>query len=294
MRSTNQSHVLKGVLFTLFAALGFALSLVLARLSYEHGSNPASVMFIRFAAMAIVLLLWTGYQNQSLRLNRVDTAGSLGCGLLYFTGIFAYLSSVAWLQVSLAVLIFYTFPIVVALIVAANTRQPPNGLSLIALLVAFSGLLLALNVRSAEVSIQGLAFAIFASVAIACNIVFSSRVLQRVPTQVFSSYTASLCAVLSALAVFTGEGLQLPQNAVGATVFLGMLLAFFVGFICTFNAIACLGSLRFASLMNLEPVATIVFALLILGETLSLLQALGAAIVIIAVVLAQYASEPTV
>ncbi len=291
MVSPSEHRLLPGMLFTLAAAIGFACSLVMARLSYEYGSDAQTVMLLRFIAMLTALLLWNFLRGQTLKLKTRDCAGSLLCGLLYFVGIFSYLSSVAWLPVSLSVLIFYTFPILVAIISALMIRHRPNLLSMFALLIAFVGLLLALDVESAEVSKIGLGFAICAAIGIALNLVLSGQVLQRVETQVFSTYTAAVSALLASLVVFFSGGLSLPAGVVGWAAFCGMLVSFFVGFICTFNAISRLGSVRFASLMNLEPVATIILAMLLLGETLNSLQVAGAFIVIAGVILAQYAAK---
>lgn len=291
MSLPSQSPPLSGVLFTLAAAIGFALSLVMARLSYEYGTNPQSVMLVRFVAMLVVLVLWARYKGLSLRLQAADLRGCLLCGFLYFSGIFAYLSSVAWLPVSLSVLIFYTFPILVALISAVMFRRMPSALTFFALGVAFGGLLLALDIRGVTVSTVGLAFAIYAAVAVAFNLVLSAIILQRVPTAIFTTYTAAVSALLAIIVVVFSGGVQLPTGTVGWIAFLAMLLSFFIGFISTFIAVGRLGSLRFSSIMNLEPIATIVFALLLLGETLSLMQMVGAMVVIAGVVLAQVSAR---
>lgn len=288
MRTNPPAKLTAGVLYTLAAAFGFAMSLVMARLSYSHGSDPASVMFVRFLAMSMLLLLWNRHKKQSLRLHGAPLRGSLLCGLLYFSAILAYLSSVAWLPVSLAVLIYYTFPLFVALISAVVLRRVPGPMAVFSLLLAFAGLLLALNVQTAELSGIGLALAGFAAMAMAANIVLSSHLLRDVPTSVFISYTSVVSVALASVVVLWGEGLQLPVGLFGWGVFLLMLLCFFIAFISTFKAIASLGSLRFASLMNLEPVATVFLALIVLSESLSGAQLMGAAIVIVAVVLSQY------
>jgi len=279
------------LVFPVAAALGFALSLVMARLSYEYGTNPQSVMLLRFLAMLSVLLLWARVKGQSLNLQARDLRGCLLCGFFYFSGIFAYLSSVAWLPVSLSVLIFYTFPLWVALISAVVFKRRPPALALVALFLAFVGMLLALDVRELDASPTGLAFAGYAAIGVAINLVLSAIVLRRVNTSVFSTYTAAVCALMAFGVVVFSDGLQLPHGAAGWVAFSVMLLSFFVGFICTFIAIARLGSMRFASLMNLEPVATIFFAMLLLGEQLSLVQLIGAFIVICGVVLAQFAAK---
>lgn len=127
--TTPAQSNLTGYGFSVLAAICFAGSLVLARICYDYGTNPESILVMRFAVLLVLLLIWNISRGKSLVLPTKLAAGSLLVGMTYFIGIGSYLSAVAYLPVSLAVLIFYTFPIVVVIITAGLARCWPHPLS---------------------------------------------------------------------------------------------------------------------------------------------------------------------
>ena len=82
-------------------------------------------------------------------------------------------------------------------------------------------------------------------------------------------------------------GLALPEDLVGTTYFGIMLLAFLIAYVCTYNAIRIVDPINTSSIMNQEPLATIPFAVVLLGEMLTWNQAIGGAIVLGGILLAQ-------
>jgi len=289
MTASAAPHRLLGLACALAAALGFACSLVLAKISYDHGSNSQTVMLVRFVLVVLLMLAWNRWRGHSLALPGKLIAGCAALGGFYFMGIGAYLTSVAWLPVSLAVLVFYTFPILIALLSAALARRWPQPLEMLALLVAFAGLALALEVSGGvELHPLGLTLACCAALGVTLNMVSSGYLLQRMPTTVFSFYLTLTTGILSALAVLATGGPELPQGATGWWAFCGMLASFIIAFLGTYNGIRLIGAVRMSTIMNLEPVATILIAVAALGESLSARQVLGGGIVLAAIVLAQW------
>ena len=72
----------------------------------------------------------------------------------------------------------------------------------------------------------------------------------------------------------------------------GVCFGFLAAFLATIGAVRHAGALRTALVFNVEPVAAIASAVLLLGESLSLGQALGVALVLSALVLATLAERP--
>ena len=90
------------------------------------------------------------------------------------------------------------------------------------------------------------------------------------------------------LVVVSGDGLQLPHGDAGWWGFAVMLGAFLVAFVAFYQGIRLIGPVRMATIMNIEPVVTIAFAVLLLGEGLSPRHVIGTAIVLAGIFLAQY------
>jgi drug/metabolite transporter (DMT)-like permease len=89
----------------------------------------------------------------------------------------------------------------------------------------------------------------------------------------------SATAGLVAICIFQGD-LRLPVTLQGWTGFGGVAVAHTIGTVAFFVAIPFLGAVRAAMISNLEPVLGILFAMAVLGEAVSPLQALGIVLVI--------------
>ena len=156
------------------------------------------------------------------------------------------------------------------------------------LLAAFLGLALALGVTFEQLDPRGVALVAGGALGIASSFVWMSRALGREDTMAVTFHMAlSGCAI--ALAATLGLGaLSLPGPELLAWLALaGVLAGFAAGFLGMFKGVSLIGPVRAATIMNLEPVATIGLAALILGERLTPLQLAGAAVVILAVALSQ-------
>ena len=278
----------QGIIFSVIAAISFAFSLVLARVCYDYGTNPESILVVRFAVLLVLLLGWNLARGQSLRLPYQLAGGGLLIGISYFIGIGSYLSAVSYIPVSLAVLIFYTFPIVVTLLTATLAKRWPHPLQFLALIVAFIGLVISLGVEMEGLQTIGLIFATVASIGIAINMVASSYLLRHVPTTVFGFYMSVGTLLISLIVMTNHEGLVLPESTTGIWIFMGMLVSFIIGYFSVYNAIRIIGAEPASTTLNLEPIATILIAAVLLGELLTRQKILGGVIVLLGILMAQW------
>lgn len=277
-----------GSALAIVAALGFSISLVLARYSYDFGANALTVLWVRFLLMGVLTYLWCRLRGQSLIPARPIMTVCYLVGLFYFVGIGSYLSAVAYIPVSLAVLLFYTFPILTALLVAARTQQLPRIDELLILLLAFGGIVLALGVSSLELQPLGIGLALLAALGVSVNLLISESVLRKTSQAVFTLHMSIGAFVCATLAILASGSFSLPQpGTMGLLAFAIMLLAFTIAFLSVYASVRSIGSVPLAMLMNLEPVATILFALALLGEAMTARQGIGAGLVLVSIVAAQ-------
>jgi len=89
----------------------------------------------------------------------------------------------------------------------------------------------------------------------------------------------SAATSLVSICIIQGD-LRLPTTLQGWTGFGGVAIAYTIGTVTFFAAIPFLGAVRAAMISNLEPVLGILFAMAVLGEVVSPLQAMGIVLVI--------------
>ena len=128
-----------------------------------------------------------------------------------------------------------------------------------------------------------------ASLGVALNMLASGYLLKNIPTTVFSVYMSISTSLLAALTVIIiGNGVALPNAPAGWSIFICMLITFIGGFLAIYQGIKLIGSLRTSTIMNLEPIATTLVAVMLLHEILTQRHIVGGLIVLAAIILAQW------
>lgn len=110
---SEQRRRLLGLSITLLAAFFVSLITTFARKAYDSGSDPATLVLLRSACMMLVLAGLQLARRQSIALARRTIPTTLALGLCILMMSLGYLSSVAYISVSLAVLVLYTYPLMV-------------------------------------------------------------------------------------------------------------------------------------------------------------------------------------
>ena len=295
------SHRAIGITWVATSALAYSLFAIFAKRLLDELA-PTDVLAWRFliavpVAWAIVLVRHRagGASPRDAPIARMVLAG-VAFGMI---ALFAFYG-VDHLSASLYTVLIYTYPAMVAA-GAALLGRPPTRTLWIAL--GFTILGIALTVPSvfdgsADADGIGLAYTIGNAALYAVYILATARLLRRRPGGARSdsvvaatwSLTGSLVFALGVIAL---NGLERPQDgglvlnlaglAVVSTVVAGMTLLL---------GLARLGPAPAALVATVEPVLTLIWAVVLLGETLQPIQLAGAALVIAGVMWAQRPSAP--
>jgi len=285
--SFTRNLPLLGILLSLSGATFFALSIVSARWSYDYNTNTQTVMLIRFTCIIAIMLVWNKSKNLSLKLPQKDILKCSILGVFYFIGIGSYLSSVAYMPVGLAVLILYTFPILVILSTALVEKRKPSFLQFLALIIAFIGLFIALDINTDNTQPIGIILAVMAAIGVTINMIGSADILKKIDFSLFSFYQATVVTAISAMLVFSTGGLALPNDSKGWAILGVMLLSFIIAYLSVYTSLKLIGAVRTSTIMNLEPIMTILFAIALLQEQMTIEKLIGGVIVLCAILLAQ-------
>ncbi|GAB5469524.1 MAG: DMT family transporter [Rhodospirillales bacterium] len=262
------------------AACCFGLTAVQAGISYEEGNEPIALVIARFLAVVVLtypLALLRGIDLalplRSWGLMVGMAAGSLGIA-------FGYMTAIDHLPVSLAVLIFYTFPLLVTLAESLLRRRVPSTRLLIALPVGLLGLALALGAHFEGLNLYGVALGVLAALS-AIPLFLCARVLAQRHDGVTLTAHCNLLGLLVAVALVAGhDEVTLPGTTLGWATTVGACLAFVAAFLLQMAAVARVTAGRVAMMSNAEPLLTILIAWAFLGQALGGVQWLGVALIL--------------
>lgn len=284
MSSAPATRQWAGIALALVTAVAFALANASASLAYQGGSNPLTVAALRFVLPTAALVVWLGVRGVPLVLPRRDGWVAAALGAVTAAYSWALLSAIGAIPLALAILVFYLFPLVATVILAACGWEKLGWRTIAAILLAFAGLALALDPRGGGLDLAGVALAFGAALGLGSVIAVSSRVIRAGDSRPVTLYMAAVAGgLLIAVCAVHGD-FALPQTARGWAGFVGTAVFYAFAMIAFFIAISMIGPVRVSLLSYAEPVAAASLGVALLGEALAPLQMAGIALVIVALV----------
>jgi drug/metabolite transporter (DMT)-like permease len=306
----NQRVDTAGVAMVALAAVGFGLGGPLAREASEVGFNGASFAFWRSAGsvVALVLILAAGVffgrlPRVPLRsISRLEWLQLIAMGLFVAGTTLGLFLSFEHATIALTLIIFYTYPVLVALAAVRIYGEPLGLRRLGALLLAILGMALVVVGPGAAdgggVDVLGVLFALGAAACQTGYALTASRGFASVPTfqaaallRGFSLLTYVL--LLIPLIVLLGDTDRLvgPLDGIDAWVLI-IIAGVFSAALPTAGLVAGyrrVGPPRGAVLMLLEPLTGVLLAALLLAEQPALVQLVGGILVLAGATLVQLA-----
>lgn len=275
-----------GVVLTVVVAISFAINSTLASIAYDDGATPFSVLTWRTGAAAVTLFVILRFWKVRVKLPGRQILISIGLGAMVAAYSYGLLGAIEHIPVALAVLTFYLYPILTG-IGAWLTRQQPLSVRLVlALLVAFIGLALALDVFGQSLNAIGIAMAAAAAVINATLLVIMNRMLRDQDSRPITFYMlASGVTIYLIIDLIVGD-FPLPRSAAGLMAFAGVGVFYSFSIIGFFVGISKIGAVRLSLIMNVEPLSSLILGVFLLGQILSPLQFVGAGMVLAAIIFA--------
>jgi drug/metabolite transporter (DMT)-like permease len=281
---TSHQRAWVGIAVALAAAAGFALANTSANVAYQGGSNPLTVAATRFLAPTAALVAWMRVSGISPVLSKRDAYVAAALGLVTALYTWALLRSFSSIPFALAILIFYLFPLIAAVIVAGFGWEKFSWKTGAAIVLALAGLALALDVHGGNLNIDGVLLAFFAAVGLAIIVVVSSRVFGKGDARPLTLYMAATASALLLIVCASSGDFALPQTISGWVGFVAA--AGFYGFamIAFFIAISMIGPVRTSLFSYADAVLSAGLGVVVLGQALTLFQIAGIAIVVLALI----------
>lgn len=273
-----------GIALALSTAVGFALSNSSASLVYEGGGNPMTLAAFRFVLPVLLLALWLKAADVPMRLRGRAEWVSVLLGVVTAVYSWALLSAIDIIPLALAILVFYLFPLVAAIILAVFGWERLGWPTAIAIVLAFCGLALALLPRGSDLDMTGVALAFIGALGLGTVIAVSSRVFRSGDSRPVTLYMAGVASVIL-IAVCAAQGaFAFPHTGVGWAAFIGSTMLYAYALIAFYIAISMIGPTQVSLLCYAEPVLAAGLAAVVLGQLLGPLEVAGIAVVITALV----------
>jgi drug/metabolite transporter (DMT)-like permease len=264
------------------AVLLWALNITVTKYMFEHGWHPLAYGTIRYFAAIALFWIFTYHRERSFRIERGDIWLVLLAALLIFLNQLCFVYGVKLAHASTVALLLGTTPIFIGLIsLALGLEHLPRAFWAGAA-ITFAGVaLIAVANGSVGSSLQGTVIAIATAATWACYSVTIAPLMRRYSPFRISALVLAIGWVPLAL-VSIGQ-LHEQQFSFGWKVWLGFAYAvvgpLFLTNILWFTSIDRVGASRASLFVNLQPFFAVVFALILLSESLHSLEIAGGVLI---------------
>lgn len=284
-----------GLAACLVSATGFGALPVLGKEAFDAGLRPLSLLWGRFGLAAIAFWLLVIFVVRPARPPvRYVVAGLCMGAFGYALEAGLFFVALERIDASLVELLLYAYPAIVTAAAMASGRDAPSSRLLGALGLATMGVILVFAGSLASgVDAIGLALGLGAAVVYSGYILAGERVVPVIHPVLLAALVATGATASFTVAGLVKGGLPHPRTAAGwSAVAVIAVVATVVPMAALFAGIARVGAPTASIVSTFEPVVTVVLAGLVLGETLTIVEAIGAACVIAAVRLLASLSRP--
>lgn len=288
------AHLAVGLAFAIIGTVCFSLRPIIIKLAYAYVVDPVTLLALRmiFALpFFVVAVLWARRRGmKAAPISRRDMAAVVVLGLLsYYLASFLDFLGLQYISAGLGRLLQFVYPTVVVILSALLLAKRPTRRDVAALALTYFGLVLVFwhAVGGTQINLLlGATLVFISATCYATYLVAGSAVITRVGSVRFTAYAmivASAACVIQFFVLRPVAALDLPLPVYGYAVAMAVFSTVIPGFLIA-EALRRIGANHVSIIGALGPVTAIALGYLGLDEIMTPLQIVGAAFVLVGVV----------
>ena len=289
-------HAYIGVACVLIATIGFSGKAVIVKLAYQYPVDVMTLLALRMICALpffVAMAMWSGFSGVEKKLSRNDWLTIIGLGFIgYYLSSYLDFAGLQYISAGLGRLILYLYPTLVLILSALFLGQAIRKRQMLSLALSYGGIVL---VFYEQMGIGGnhqalllggsLVFASAATYAI--YLLAGSRIVLKLGSMRFTAYT-SIAACVFVIAHFMithgPSALAVPHQVYWLTLLMALFSTVLPLWLMA-EALRRIGANQVAIIGAAGPVTTIFLGWLGLEERMTLLQIIGAVLVLAGVLL---------
>lgn len=290
----NRDISIAGLLMAAGGVVLFSTKAIMAKLAYQYEVDHLSILLLRMVfSLPIYLVIGFTYKPKThvAPLSKRDITGVVIAGVIgYYLASLYDFKGLQYISASLERLILFTYPTLVILIARFVLSQSITKNQYLGLIITYTGMII---IFGNEIFLgqnsnywKGVGLVFLSALTYATYLTFSGKYIPRFGTVRFTSIALSVSAFCVIFHYWIIHGLSV-LNFPLEVYLLGAAMAIFATVIPSFlisEAISRIGAPNMSIIGSLGPVSTILMAYWILGESLTVNQFIGAAVVILGII----------
>jgi drug/metabolite transporter (DMT)-like permease len=277
-----------GLVCACIGALAFSFKAIFIKSAYRYSVDAETLLALRmgyslpfFVAMGVTVEL-----KKPAKMTRHDIGVLLLLGIVgYYAASYLDFLGLLYISAALERLILFLYPTLVLILSALFLHKPISRRMLWPLAMCYAGIVLAVT-HDAQLGgnqiTLGCVLVFFSALAYAIYLMLSGEAIKRLGATRVTAYATGTACIFSLLQFFvlrSPSALWLPWQVHALSIAMALLSTVLPVWLMA-ESIRILGATQASMIATLGPVFTIVLAVLLLGESLGLMQVIGAALVI--------------
>jgi drug/metabolite transporter (DMT)-like permease len=267
----------KGIAAALSSALFLGVVPIFGKMAINSGFSPYTVIALRTSIAALLMLAVMYIKMRPFFF--IYPVGMIGCalaGIINGLGSILYYSALGRLDASLGHMLYSLYPLFVAMWLFID-RQPVTRLTLFRVGLALPAVFLLINTSNRMVDLPGALMMVGSAMLYALHLLINQRILYEVPAPTVTLYTL-LAMALTVVVAFLITRPAVPVISTAWGPVLAMAVITFSSRLTLFLGVKHLGGLQTALLGLAELFVTVLMAGWLLGESLTISQWVGTAL----------------
>ncbi|AYD39940.1 DMT family transporter [Clostridium fermenticellae] len=278
----------KGYIYSILSAVLFGTCGIVIKTSLSQGIDSITLLILQYLiAIPIMIIFMLIIDKDSLIISKKDLYHAAVLGVIgnTFMTVFYYLAF-DYLDVSVVTILLYTYPIMVFIYSAVFERVKIGVSKILLLCVAFIGCFLALGILKGmgTFSAIGIVYGILSAVFYAFMNIYTEKKMSNMNSFSINFYSILFSFISLILVKLPHIDFYINFNIkLVVSVLLLAVMCEIIPLTLLYSAIKKIGSLRVSIIGNLEIPTAMFLSVLILKENVTILQVIGAFMVIYAV-----------
>lgn len=297
-RNAADRNRLIGYTLAIAQAILYSTMGVACKFLYGTGLSTGQVVSLRYFGTVLVLglflLLWRKYPLFSRRpIVYVQGFFFVLCTILYYL-------SVRELTANVATVLFYAYPPMVALMAAVVFKERPSARTIVALAVSMLGIVLLSGVVAGIVGSEdlvfsplGVAYGIGSCVAFAIYNIIGQMAVGKKDGPLTMTFSMCVVGIVMCVIAYPGDIptlINITPTQIGVALFM-VVFNTIIPVVMLLEAIKRIGATMTSLIGISETPFAVLFAFVILGETLTGMQVAGSILVVLSILMVTLPSK---
>ena len=270
-----QSREQKGSLYAILSGFLYGFIGYFGLNAINGNLSVSSMLFWRFLISSIIILLIIIPQLKSTTDSYKSMIMAFISGALYYAiSTLLYFYSAQYIGSGLAMVIFFTYPVIIMLLNYIFYGQLIPGIYYLATVIILIGMLFLVDLNTITFDVLGILLGITSSFFYACYIVASKK--NSLSPNLSTLMVCMGCMTTSFFVAYFENTFSIPSSLSVWLYLLGIgVVATVVPIVLMLHSLKYISSEKASILSVLEPLFVVIFGVLLLGEELKSWQALG-------------------